>query len=378
MDNTSTPTSNQASGSRRVESLREWRWHWQTHLDLTSDIDFTPINPPETLIGLRRVLRKSSKSDKGFGTVIEAGQVRLLSRYVIGDTEYPVHVLVMGPWDTQWLVAPFSRFPAPATSGEWITGIDDPDLHTLCLWNARTCPEEALDCSWLSGSVDASILEDAWTVFRHTMTGEPLSEAMEERLGMPLMDAIDPRNIWQDDQALLLEPLSSLSFEKVEEEAKIAEWEDNPDAARANNTYRNEVIVSFPETTKISDLAHLPAAAAGSETVMPVLFTQTGENNLPPCADAKGSAAKVTTFRQSRDKPENLSLRLELIGAKAKPESDFVLIDPDNPSFPLAGGIIDKDGITAIGKWGLYEDLKGVDYDPNKLVLIVQNIPSES
>lgn len=110
MDNTSTPTSNQASGSRRVESLREWRWHWQTHLDLTSDIDFTPINPPETLIGLRRVLRKSSKSDKGFGTVIKAGQVRLLSRYVIGDTEYPVHVLVMGPWDTQWLVAPFPVF----------------------------------------------------------------------------------------------------------------------------------------------------------------------------------------------------------------------------------------------------------------------------
>jgi len=357
----------------RLASLRQWEWHWQLYLDLTADEDFEPVGAPYPLTELRSVIRDEATMQREHfaASPPRAGEIRLLSRRVLGDTEYPVYVLLLEPRDEQWLVAPFSRFPAPATSGEWITGMEDRAFHTLCLWNARICPTEALKCAWLAGSVDAHTLEDARNVWASVSRGTSLPADLQERTGVPLRDHLDVRKLWQDDQKQLLKPLTLLATEWIEETAKIAEWEGLLAAQADLRFYRHEVLVGFPSNFDLTEQVWLPAAAAGPEAVVPVLFEGEAQINPTPSAAADGSAARVTRFRQSQEQPEHATLRFELLGVDARPGSRFVLIDPKTPSFPLAGGAIDADGLRAAGDWGRWSDLQPFQEDPSSLILMV-------
>lgn len=204
--------------AQRIANSNNWQTLWDVYLATGVEDNFTPINKPKTLEQLKDVAKVNKQ---GFHQEVEIGQMRLLSHHVLGDTIIPMFVLVLSKWDDeQWLVMPFSKFPVPSTSGEFLTGMEETDFSCLQAWNTRTCPNEALLCSWNSGTAPQNVIDDAFDLFRFTMIGEPeLPKELEDRTGMPLTSILDVgRNIYQDESYEIFNPLSELSRELAEME----------------------------------------------------------------------------------------------------------------------------------------------------------------
>ena len=134
-------------------------------------------------------------------TSINSGEIRVLSHHLSGNQDEPVYVAVISEWEDDWLVAPFSPFSEPASTGEMLTGIDICGLRVLSLWNAHTVTQENLSFSWLDGSLEDQVRRDAWNVFRHVSLGEPLSAELALRIGPPINHPEDPRKTYQQEQA---------------------------------------------------------------------------------------------------------------------------------------------------------------------------------
>lgn len=137
------------------------------------------------------------------------GEVRLLSSRLLPSANRPVYVLVLGDWeDGLKLVAPFGPMLEPATPGELKTGRPEFCLAVLCLWNTHSVPVSRLQWGWVVDRLPESAVEEAWSVFRHAATGSPLPAALEERVGLPILDPEDPRTVYQAREFNFLSRLS--------------------------------------------------------------------------------------------------------------------------------------------------------------------------
>ena len=145
------------------------------------------------------------------------GEIRLLDPWLVRDLRRPLFVAVLKEWlDGLWLVAPFGRFPSPATPGEWLTGLSQDELAVLCLWNAHTVPLEVVRQSWYINKLEPGKIEDAWTVFQHVATGKVLPAKLVSNVGPPLYHPGDPRHDYLAEEAAALRPLARLAEEYVD------------------------------------------------------------------------------------------------------------------------------------------------------------------
>ena len=193
-----------------------------------------------------------------FDRPVAVGQVRLLSPERTPDTDRPVFVAVFGDWDEgEVLMAPFSPFSVPATTGEWLTARTTPVLRVLEVWNARSVPNAALDESWLVDEFAPAECKAAWHVFEHEAFGKPLAPEFEQQVGPPLVHPEDPRRRYQDEEVALLAKF----------QAAAERMQEMPDAASGpNETMEAKELYDIRSTQDaLGDSSKEPLALAASE-----------------------------------------------------------------------------------------------------------------
>lgn len=140
---------------------------------------------------------------------LEVGHIRLLHPDVVPHVSVPVYYAVLSDWEDDLLLAcPFSPFLSPATQGELLTGRKEYPLRVLCPWSAVTVLPVLLARSWHVDCLSAKERSDAWKVFRHAATGEPLSAALRDRVGTPILHPLDSRITYQRMLAAVMAPLA--------------------------------------------------------------------------------------------------------------------------------------------------------------------------
>jgi len=137
------------------------------------------------------------------------GEIRLLSAEFSSEPQRPVYVAILKHWaDEGFVTAVFSSFSTPALSTELQFPARPHPLRTLCLWHHHVLPSEVLAESWLIDTLTESELRDAWQVFRHASTDEPLPSPLAQRVGTKITSESDPRIAYQLAEIALLEPLA--------------------------------------------------------------------------------------------------------------------------------------------------------------------------
>jgi hypothetical protein len=195
-----------------AERLALWLRRWREELALAEARGL-----PEPLPSDIPTPPRSSQVQPFDSPDLVHGEIRLLDPWLVRDVRRPLFIAVLKEWlDGLWLVAPFGRFPSPATPGEWQTGYPQDELAVLCLWNAHTVPLEVVRQSWWINNLESSELEDAWTVFRHVATGELLPAAVMPNVGPPLYHPADPRHDYLAEEVAGLRPLARLAEEYVD------------------------------------------------------------------------------------------------------------------------------------------------------------------
>lgn len=202
----------------RSEFLSRWLKQWQRSLN--------PVSENDGMLGELagtddQLLENSVQTVRPFTEGIPCvGDVRLLAPELTPSSTLPVYVLLLQEWALGWkLVAPFSRFTVPATPGEFLIqdSRNDPEatgiLSTLCLWNAVSVPDGALQNSWLVETWEISAYGEALSVFESLQTGSPLPEELAVRTGVPhSRQRCDPRNQYLREEAPLLSVLIREAF----------------------------------------------------------------------------------------------------------------------------------------------------------------------
>lgn len=172
-----------------------------------------------------------------------ASDIRLLNPWLVRDVRRPLYFAVLGEWlDGLWLIAPFARFPQPATVGEWNTGRGEADpkkdpLAVLCLWNALTVPPEVVSQSWFIDLFNEKEMESAWDVFRHITTGKFLPTNLAQRVGPPLYHPADPRNDYLEEEASGLRPLGKLAEDYVSRLEETSEPVQTPSETETEDKF---------------------------------------------------------------------------------------------------------------------------------------------
>lgn len=196
-----------------VTRLATWIAHWRT--DRQSSISaLLPVLPADAS-------RPQPSSDiRPYDSPdFIPGDIRLLDPWLVRGTTRPLLFAVLREWmDGLWLIAPFSRFPVPATVGEWMTGFESSEeLAVLSLWNAHTVPYDVLRKSWFVARLNNSQLANAWSVFQHVATGKPISDdQIKSQIGVPLNHPADPRHDYLTEEVAMMSPLALAAEQYVD------------------------------------------------------------------------------------------------------------------------------------------------------------------
>jgi hypothetical protein len=200
-----------------------------------------------------------------FDTEVKVGQIRILHGGMFSEVRRPMHVAILSEWpprettsdegvrqplersrnilpfsagqsrfdefseettgEKSYLIAPFGDYREPATTTEWFTGRDAGPLRVLCLWNTRDCPERWLELGWLVGEMSEKELANAWEVFRHAITGVPLSDRLRPEVGAPVIHPRDPRLAYQAEEARLFTIVPQYAEYRCQLEKNKIVWE---------------------------------------------------------------------------------------------------------------------------------------------------------
>jgi hypothetical protein len=201
-----------------------WLSHWAEEKERADSGELPDSLPP----GITPVTSKVSRAFDSPDLV--EGEIRVIDPWLVPDVRGPLFFVILQEWiDGMWLIAPFSRFPVPATVGEWDTGREHNQLGILSLWNAHTVPDSVLKRSWFVDVLEPRELENARAVFRHVATGATLPANLLNDIGPPMYHPADPRHEYLASDAIALSPLAELAREYVENlplapiEAEIAD-----------------------------------------------------------------------------------------------------------------------------------------------------------
>ena len=165
-----------------------------------------------------------------FNGDLREGQIRLLSQ----PSELTYAVLLRRGGENAFVVAPFSRFPSPATDEELKTVFDGGlYLRVLQVWNIRTALDATLQKSWLVGELPRQDIEDAWKVWEWTLGGSELAESILRRTGLPVSLSSDPRNQYMHEE------LEKFAAFDAEDEANAEKAEESLFAAGRSRPRRS-------------------------------------------------------------------------------------------------------------------------------------------
>jgi hypothetical protein len=141
------------------------------------------------------------------------GQIRLLSKKISPPViEQPVYVAIISDWeDGLVLVAPFTTFQAPATTGEVFSGRSDPPLKVLSLTATISASPFLLTQSWFVDTLSEEQMTQIWHVFRHITTGAELPDSVQAKVGAPIINPLDPRIRHEQEMVSMLAPLRRMT-----------------------------------------------------------------------------------------------------------------------------------------------------------------------
>lgn len=141
--------------------------------------------------------------------VVESGQIRILSPKFINDEIAIPYVAVLDRWlEDMWLIAPFSPYSYPASVGEMTTGDRLVGRRVIQCWNARTAHDSLVAQSYVAGTLDESVRNDALALFRHVIAGTDLPESFKALVGPPILAKVDPRRKYLAESVNRYAPLA--------------------------------------------------------------------------------------------------------------------------------------------------------------------------
>lgn len=273
-------------------------------------------SPP---ISERAHLREHADLVAPFDRDLQVGQIRILHGGMFPEMRRPMHVAILSEWpaaeapldegvrqtsrfsrnivplppsrrglsessealveEKSYLVSPFSDYSEPATTTEWLTGLEADPLRVLCLWNTRDYPAEWLELGWKVGELTPQELADAREVFRHALTGVPLSDRLRQQVGAPIFHSRDPRLAYQEEEARLftIVPEYAQYRWKLEEATRI---QDSPGGfgglslPTSGRNLRPAGLAYWPQAMENEELALAAATSTGGLRKMTYLISE--------------------------------------------------------------------------------------------------------
>ena len=125
-----------------------------------------------------------------YDTELAPGQIRVLP-----NTQRITYVALIKRWEADsFLIMPFSNFSVPATEYEFLTEYNGGVWQrVLQVWNARTLQDETLQKSWVSDTLPAQDLEDAWHLWEKSLGGKEVEDRLLLKTCLPIYHLEDPR-----------------------------------------------------------------------------------------------------------------------------------------------------------------------------------------
>lgn len=125
-----------------------------------------------------------------YDTELAPGQIRVLP-----NMQRITYVALIKRWEEDsFLVMPFSNFSVPATEYEFLTEYNGGVWQrVLQVWNARTLQDETLQKSWVSDTLPAQDLEDAWHLWEKSLGGKEVEDRLLLKTCLPIYHLEDPR-----------------------------------------------------------------------------------------------------------------------------------------------------------------------------------------
>ena len=321
------------------ERLSEWLSEWDVYNKLREadqeDEKLGEKDESEPLDAMKMV--------KPCNEPVRKGDLRILSRRIVGDTDMPVYVAVISEWeDGHWLVAPYNQLSTPATTGELRTDRDDYGLRVLCLWNAHSISEDDLFFSFLEDRLEDQEIEDAWSVFRSVSTGHDLPVQLRDRVGPPISHPKDPRIAYQEECSDLMSPIRKLwelpwipTLVGGTTSEAPAEFESEANVMQEMVDYELAAASQFPSRSKSKYYS-----IEGTEYYLVVTRNSEEGKLFFSLEDEEGPTEKLEGYRillSSGEKREHIleggHLSLPLAG-----EPSFRLLDPDGKFIHLIEG----------------------------------------
>ena len=244
---------------------------------------------------------------------VRPGQIRILSPKFVADDGAIPYVAVLDRWmEDLWLIAPYSPYSFPASTGEMATRDSIVGRRVLQCWNARTAHESLVAQSHVAGFLDEFVRRDALALFRHVTAGAALPGSFRALVGPPVLSRIDPRHEFLSESAARYAPLTAAARET---EAALA---------------RAERLASFAKTVaaRLKDLRD---------------FVRVPAYGTPASALAAGDKARETT--ESFRVPE-LGLEIDVDHSPEEGKTRLVACrDGERDPGALEGFVLfDKDG----------------------------------
>lgn len=205
------------------KQLRSWLEYWRADLLLRENEPIAAENYSATIPDVP----ESEEHREGDH---EIGEIVLMPPDTLGTAALPRYVVVVAVRESDWReVIPFSRFPAPATTGELITTREELALRVLCLWNKHRVETSRLSKGWTVGKIDEKdlkLIEDWGDI----LVDGYVPQELQTRTGAPLEHPADPRFQYLDEERTAwMTDYECLDWD--------TEWED-PIAAEEKEKYR--------------------------------------------------------------------------------------------------------------------------------------------
>lgn len=335
------------------ERLSRWLAEWKEEVKIDRMIGELPDS--ELTRELECLGDLAQTTDGIFRT--RPGTIVLLSPELTPSADFPVYMALLRDWDNESILcAPYSRFSEPATPGELLTGRKEAPLRVLQVWNARTVPASVLVQSWFVDSLSETEMNEAWAVFRSTISGQ-IPERLTERLGPPVIHPEDPRIRYQEGEIQLLA--------KLQEESRAA-FSLNLALAALEGMNRRE-LDEFFDDRRCAPAAQYAAATGEVTTEVSVvteaelrdlLLEEEARNrvNEPPIPATKLTARVVDLLQQDADSPDEAFVTWEF--APPVEQCDHFAVIDRSSGARLGAGRLRENGRLAVlrGRWSRLKD----------------------